>query len=108
MNIGICFGGYCPLHRGHLDLIMKSKKTNDFTFVIVCGHDGEEYHKCMECASEHRQLAEWLRELKAYREALKNGDLRGCRNCKYTDVDILDYPCATCEKTDLWEVNADE
>jgi len=41
MNIGICFGGYCPLHRGHLDLIMKSKKTNDFTFVIVCGHDGD-------------------------------------------------------------------
>ena len=72
-----------------------------------CIH-AEEYHKCMECASEHRQLAEWLRELKAYREALKNGDLRGCRNCKYTDVDILDYPCATCEKTDLWEVNADE
>lgn len=22
---------------------------------------------CLECASEHRQLAEWLRELKAYR-----------------------------------------
>ena len=26
---------------------------------------------CKECASEHRQLAEWLRELKAYREAEK-------------------------------------
>jgi hypothetical protein len=24
--------------------------------------------RCRECASEHRQLAEWLRELKAYRE----------------------------------------
>lgn len=24
---------------------------------------------CLECAKEHRQLAEWLRELKAYREA---------------------------------------
>ena len=24
--------------------------------------------KCRECASEHRQLAEWLKELKAYRE----------------------------------------
>lgn len=41
MNIGICFGGYCPLHRGHLDLIMKSKKTNDITFVVVCGYDNE-------------------------------------------------------------------
>ena len=32
MNIGICFGGYCPLHRGHLDLIMESKKKNDLTY----------------------------------------------------------------------------
>ena len=21
-KIGICFGGYCPMHRGHLDVIM--------------------------------------------------------------------------------------
>lgn len=28
-----------------------------------------ESYSCKECASEHRQLAEWLRELKAYREA---------------------------------------
>ena len=27
------------------------------------------YSKCLECASEHRQLAEWLRELKGYRKA---------------------------------------
>lgn len=26
---------------------------------------------CRECAKEHRQLAEWLRELKAYRKAEK-------------------------------------
>ena len=42
MRIGICFGGYCPLHQGHLDLIMKAKKENDLTFVIVCGHNNEE------------------------------------------------------------------
>lgn len=41
MNIGICFGGYCPLHRGHLDVIMKSKKLNDITYVVVCGYDGD-------------------------------------------------------------------
>lgn len=41
MNIGVCFGGYCPLHRGHLDLIMESKKKNDLTHVIVCGYDGD-------------------------------------------------------------------
>lgn len=41
MNIGICFGGYCPLHKGHLDVIMKSKKLNDMTYVVVCGYDGD-------------------------------------------------------------------
>ena len=41
MNIGICFGGYCPLHTGHLDVIMKSKKLNDMTYVVVCGYDGD-------------------------------------------------------------------
>ena len=41
MKVGICFGGYCPLHRGHLDLIMKSKKLNDITYVVVCGYDGD-------------------------------------------------------------------
>lgn len=28
----------------------------------------EHFYNCQECAKEHRQLAEWLRELKAYRE----------------------------------------
>jgi hypothetical protein len=29
---------------------------------------GKKYNACIECASEHRQLAEWLRELKELRE----------------------------------------
>ena len=50
---------------------------------------------CDECAKQHRQLAEWLKELKQYREYLKpletpNGNLFGidlnkvpesCRGC---------------------------
>ena len=40
-----------------------------------CGGQGSadyrEAEACAECASEHRQLAEWLRELKAYRKAEK-------------------------------------
>ena len=40
-NVGICFGGYCPMHRGHLDSIMRAKKENDKVFVIVCGYDNE-------------------------------------------------------------------
>ena len=37
----------------------------------------EEEAKCFECAAEHRQLAEWLRELKSYKSALKEG----CQIC---------------------------
>ena len=41
MNIGITFGGYVPLHQGHLDLIMQAKKENDMAFVVVCGYEEE-------------------------------------------------------------------
>lgn len=39
MTIGIAFGGFCPLHQGHLDLIMRAKKENDLAVVVVCGYD---------------------------------------------------------------------
>lgn len=41
LRIGITFGGYCPMHQGHLDLIMKAKKENDICYVVVCGHNNE-------------------------------------------------------------------
>ena len=41
MKIGITFGGYCPMHQGHLDLIMRAKKDNDICYVVVCGYDDE-------------------------------------------------------------------
>lgn len=41
MKVGITFGGYCPMHTGHLDLIMRAKKENDLCYVIVCGYDNE-------------------------------------------------------------------
>lgn len=41
MKVGICFGGYCPMHQGHLDVIMRAKKENDVCFVVVCGYDNE-------------------------------------------------------------------
>jgi NadR type nicotinamide-nucleotide adenylyltransferase len=41
MKIGITFGGYCPMHQGHLDLIMQAKKENDICYVVVCGYDNE-------------------------------------------------------------------
>lgn len=41
MNIGIVFGGYCPLHKGHMDVIMRAKKNNDKVILVVCGYDDE-------------------------------------------------------------------
>ena len=41
MKVGICFGGYCPMHQGHLDVIMQAKKENDVCFVVVCGYNNE-------------------------------------------------------------------
>lgn len=41
MKVGFTFGGYCPMHTGHLDLIMRAKKENDICYVIVCGYDNE-------------------------------------------------------------------
>ena len=41
MKVGICFGGYCPMHQGHLDVIMRAKKENDVCFIVVCGYDNE-------------------------------------------------------------------
>lgn len=42
MKIGFTFGGYVPLHQGHMDLIMRAKKENDFCFVGVCGYEHEQ------------------------------------------------------------------
>lgn len=36
-----------------------------------CCDDTEIMNKCTECAKEHRQLAEWLRELKELREQIR-------------------------------------
>lgn len=44
-----------------------------------------------ECAREHEQLAEWLEELKDYREGK-----RTCENCKHQDKAEDQYPCSIC------------
>ena len=33
------------------------------------------YQTCEECAEEHEQLAEWLKELKSYRTSVFSGDM---------------------------------
>lgn len=41
MNIGIAFGCFIPLHDGHMSMINKSIKENDFTVIGVCGYDDD-------------------------------------------------------------------
>lgn len=63
-----------------------------------------------ECANEHRQLADWLKELKAYKELNTYNRTNPCSECKYEDSA---YNCDYC----IWnyvnnfeqkEVNSDE
>lgn len=37
----------------------------------------KEWDRCLECAKEHRQLAEWLKELKKLREERRNVYMNG-------------------------------
>ena len=40
-KIGITFGGYCPMHQGHLECILRAKKECDEVYVVVCGYENE-------------------------------------------------------------------
>lgn len=46
---------------------------NEARFYVHPQYPGvkETIDKCLQCAAEHRQLAEWLRELKDYRERFR-------------------------------------
>jgi nitrate reductase assembly molybdenum cofactor insertion protein NarJ len=53
---------------------------------------GRKYNACIKCANEHRQLAEWLKELKAYKE-----ERVSCEYCKYNDRQEHERPCSLCK-----------
>ena len=64
------------------------------------GKDGYAYtdSTCDECAKEHRQLAEWLKELEGYRDGCH------CDTCKYLDKNIKNRPCGYCgDNESKWE-----
>jgi len=60
MRIGVCFGGYSPMHQGHLDLIMKSKKLNDITHVFVCGYNGDPRGKLLPLEKRYNIIRNFL------------------------------------------------
>ena len=47
----------------------KAKELYDEAMFVHANPNDEKLDACIECASEHEQLAEWLTELKARREA---------------------------------------
>ena len=64
---------------------------------------------CLECASEHRQLAEWLKALK---EIWDSGDCNDCRNgqCEWKPKlgHLVRYNCPYYVGIANGEVNADD
>ena len=40
-TVGIVFGTFAPMHRGHIDLIIKAKRICDKVKVIVSGREGD-------------------------------------------------------------------
>ena len=61
-------------------------------------------------ASEHRQLAEWLRELQELRRE------HTCEGCRYSSYGFSDHPCSVCRRgyyprhsmTDYYEMEVEE
>ena len=40
-KIGVVFGAFAPLHRGHIDLIQRAKRQCDQVWVVVSGYEGD-------------------------------------------------------------------
>lgn len=53
----------------------------------------KEWDSCIECAKDHRQLAEWLKELKAYKELDTYNRPNKCSECEFEDSA---YYCDDC------------
>lgn len=78
----------------------------------------QEIDSCLECASEHRQLAEWLKELKELRKnkigiyGRADAIGVGCANCIYLKTeDYTKRPCGICcynYSSKFEEVNDDD
>ena len=72
--------------------IMEIDKTEDDGVLRL--YDADEYETCMKCASEHRQLAEWLKELKQLKYVLSyelNGVKEKIKAKEKYDVNLSVY-----------------
>lgn len=82
-KVGIVFGSFAPLHRGHLDLIMQAKKENDGgCIVIVCGYDGDKGEPLMPHKMRYRYV----------REFFSDDDLVAVYAINENEIGIENYP----------------
>lgn len=76
-------------------------------------YDADEYESCMKCAAEHRQLAEWLRELRKIKHLFSVTEKLFKANFRGGLIDVVDgYDILFSEHKQLREifeeVNSDE
>ena len=75
--------------------------------VESCERGNSQKRSKAKCASEHRQLAKWLKDLKEYKD-----ERVGCEYCKHNYREQHERPCSLCRRNfmDMFEreVNADE
>lgn len=81
-NIGIVFGSFAPLHKGHLDMIMRAKKENDGCIVIVCGYDNDKGKDNLKLNKRYRYI----------REYFENDDLVSVYCINDSELGIAEYP----------------
>lgn len=75
MKIGICFGEYCPLHQGHLDVIMKAKKQCDITYVFVCGYDNDRGGEILPLKKRYNIIRNFLKDDTVYVRMINDTEL---------------------------------
>ena len=76
-------------------------------------HDDKLRDECLQCAADHRQLAEWLKELKEAKRLLKLSLEQTNPKCKYCIHDLEEEqsgynPCCTGETANCKWIYADE
>lgn len=78
----------------HCEEVAERQETNANSFENGDDFDKSLVENCLECAEEYRQLSEWLKELKTYRNAITemkkwiNSNNRG--NADYFIVDKIE------------------
>ena len=74
----------------------KTAKIIENNFAQLRREQRQEVNSCRECASEHRQLAEWLRELKKWRALRDSINMLCDVDCEYPQYRESGTMCDAC------------